>query len=1239
MTETHDSSYAAQPREDGLAEPGTREFVPVETALPNAQSAQQSALVERHVAGRIEEDASRFARIVFGPYRSGKTLNLLNDLVRHCQKVGFSGQESLLIVPSKRYQRLVEKRIEAIVQRKDVDESNSAGGRNRAVRRNFARFSQNLSNAPRRPGIVGLRVAPFYEACTTVLRRCGLANAVPSVIPESVRPAIISRVLWELNKQGRLEHLLPIVDFAGTHGAVLELIDELERAGLSPQHVLARLDASASASSRFYEFAIIYERYWQELNRIGYLDNRRIAFACREALAASSLEEPMFSFVGVDGFDRFNQLQLSVLSELSRHSEQTVICFDYIEEGGLRHSEREEYLWKDSSFEDLKSAFPVSAFTCTNNYDDWHPDEHMESLDISAVQTVDRFFEMDEIARAIKSTLVHSQAKPEEILVVVPSMKNYKGTIEAAFEDAGVPYFVDEAIRIVTLPVVHFLLRLIRMHKEEFRRNELVKAIRNRFFAAENFDLTTDDTVTLDRVSFKRGIVGGAGEWLRIAEEPGLTSRLKALINCLTPPSGHVPLTEFVSWAETMISRCLAADDELECRDPQLYWVEQRALAEMRNCFASLVQEDTILYGAGGLHAGARNSGAGTSASAEAGIPAIYGTASPSRIGAGGAAASIISSSASGAASANSRKSRKRVPQSNAGQLQITGEITGSITDYEGFLKKLSHVIERSNFRMPRASSNGVTICSVDLADNRIYDHIYICGLVEGEFPRRVGSRGFIGADEIGRWKSFGVDIHNPRHHPSFEYALFNSLIKRARKKVRLSYPLWDMSGEELLPSFFLTGELQDLAVSESEPYAASGEHPVSARDMLTGYLWRTADGSMQEVPSADNTVEEMKELLAPSIAMTQARGGDAGNSQRSPFNGYLADSVSTGALDVRVPKRWSASKLNDYGKCPFKYWVSHVLNLDLFEEPSLELDARLLGETYHLALEKFYGVLIERGWSLTNTDRKELEALFEIYIDEAILWLEGKRGAAKGEFWEYEKIELTFRLRRFFDKEMERALEDEHGFTPHMVEAPFGMDEHSNPPLRISDGRRSIEFRGKIDRIDVAANGSIARVVDYKAGSTAIGKREALEGRNLQLPIYALAVERSVLPRTKVVSGSYLSISSGKPIGSLEFSPISKGSSPGDDKANRETTVGGTQGAEPREGGKSRSEKELPDLRAMTESYALDYVERMAAGIFIVDPATPTVCAKCDHFRVCRIAELKRTEEQDEFFEAGGSI
>src|SRR5690606_32790818 len=128
---------------------------------------------------------------------------------------------------------------------------------------------------------------------------------------------------------------------------------------------------------------------------------------------------------------------------------------------------------------------------------------------------------------------------------------------------------------------------------------------------------------------------------------------------------------------------------------------------------------------------------------------------------------------------------------------------------------------------------------------------------------------------------------------------------------------------------------------------------------------------------------------------------------------------------------------------------------------------------------------------------------------------------------------ELEFRLRRFFQSELDRADDEKDSFVPALVEASFGMEESGKPPLALSRGGKTIEFRGKIDRIDVSGiSGDVARsldrlgpgvtvrVVDYKAGSTAISRKEALEGRNLQLPIYALAVERSILKGARVAAG-----------------------------------------------------------------------------------------------------------------------
>jgi len=283
-----------------------------------------------------------------------------------------------------------------------------------------------------------------------------------------------------------------------------------------------------------------------------------------------------------------------------------------------------------------------------------------------------------------------------------------------------------------------------------------------------------------------------------------------------------------------------------------------------------------------------------------------------------------------------------------------------------------------------------------------------------------------------------------------------------------------------------------------------------------------------------------------------------------------------------------------------------------------VKLEVRELGETYHLALEKFYEKLIGENLNIAYGDRDRLMKYFDASIEEALDWLEKRRGVNHGEFWEYEKKEIIFRLKKFFDKEIDRAMKSKIDYVPRLVEAAFGMDDSnravSAPALKVTDGKRTVEFRGKIDRVDVAGGmtaleslgdrrdyvGVSSRVIDYKAGSTVIPSREANEGRNMQLPIYALAVERCVMPGSKVSAGSYLSFMSGGSIGSLKF------------------------------------EQDQEDARGYVdtkhiEQLILDYVENMSKGIFTVKPSTASVCERCDHKRVCRVSELRKGGEKND--------
>ena len=1032
--------------------------------------------------------------ILIGPYRSGKTDLLLSALVDSATPdlfgaSGLKNTASHLIVPSSRYRKLADERIYSRLRKRMADGNSGASG------------------------LLGIKVDNFYNLCGQILKRSG---ATFKLIPDTVRAAIVARSMNKLRVTGELVNLAPLADFKGTYGSVLELIDEFQRAGLSPDDVLSRLNKSASRSSKHVELARIYKQYWLELDEIGFLDSRRLAFSCREHLAARKDGEKFFGFVGVDGFDRFNRLQLDVLKEISRFSENLTICFDYLQDIDSA-SERLEYIWKESSFHDLLSTFKDANLR-------WIQPPSQALAPVSSIRAVDRYLEMEEVARSVKRAIVEDAVAPEDILLVVPNMRKYRSAIEAAFDDAGLPYFVDEAVALPSVPVVQFLFKLLTLYADDFSRGQVIAALSNEHMS-DGEDACPHLCRALGRVdalSLDADLIGTRKQWSALDLDQSVHNDLESFFNSLTPPEGSLPLTEFVSWAEDVVSRFLKPPEDIDHGDQFKEWLRARALTDFRNSLGSLVQEDIVLNG---------------------------------------------------------------------------GE-SGIRVEYPEFIKHLEHVMEQSNFRSTSVYKKPVTICSVDLAPNRKFARVYIGGMVEGEFPRRAKARGFVSSDEIRLWSSHeGIDIDNPRLHPAFEYGLFQSLLKRAVEKVELTLPMWDMAGDEILPSFFITGGGLNLEKVEVAPYRNSAGRPFSLKDFTVGAtaLGVKAD-RLREYRNPE--IIDLIEGIADQHAMLMARLSGLPDSN---YNGCLTEQVSLGTLSVNMPEYWSATRLNEYGKCPFRYWVGQVMKLDRHEEPTLEIEPRLLGQTYHKALELFYQRVIDAKLDGIGADLERSRALFKESVNQALAWLESESRVKDNEFWHYLKIEMEFRLNRFLEHELERESKAKIKFVPYRVEAPFGISTDSgphSPALVIADGDTKVAIRGFIDRIDIeqgteADSGSRPRlrVVDYKAGSSYISAAEAVAGRNLQMPIYMLAAEECVLKGGKPVEGVYLSVSSGKSIGRVDF---------GD------------------------SDKRIAVEEAV-RGHAVDFVRSIKRGDFSVAPNGSSVCDSCRHSQVCRISEVKR--------------
>ncbi len=228
-------------------------------------------------------------------------------------------------------------------------------------------------------------------------------------------------------------------------------------------------------------------------------------------------------------------------------------------------------------------------------------------------------------------------------------------------------------------------------------------------------------------------------------------------------------------------------------------------------------------------------------------------------------------------------------------------------------------------------------------------------------------------------------------------------------------------------------------------------------------------------------------------------------------FDGNLAGL----AVPSPVDRPMSATRLQAWAACPFAYLLGNVLGVEEVENPEdrLRMSPLDLGSLVHEVLERFVLEVLDRPAAAqpgpddpwTAADHARMRAIGE----EVCAHYEGHGLTGRPIFWQRDRRRLLADLDTFLHKDSGyRALT---GTRPVAAELAFGMREGGlgTAGMRLPDGR-SVQFRGKADRLDLAADGT-AHVVDYKTGK-ADSYRGLSEdnpdeaGRRLQLVVYGLA-------------------------------------------------------------------------------------------------------------------------------------
>jgi ATP-dependent helicase/DNAse subunit B len=479
--------------------------------------------------------------LLVGPYRSGKTSIAINEVLNFCRDNPLA--DSVIITPSARHRSLLEENIRS-------------------------RAKEDPATAK---GIMGLRFETFYR----FVRNHSIASGAPAVVVSNrLRNVLLAHVLKTLNRQNRLPHLGQIAEMRGTPSAIISMLDEFQRAVFSPDEVIAALKQHGS-DSHHMEIAEIYRHYHQELLKRGCLDQKFQAMQMVKSFNNAAATGPQYGLIVFDGFDRYSRLHAQLAKALAARSQKILMLFDYAPQS-------DDYLWKESSYEMLLRELPIKPRIIAGR-------EH-ESPTFDSFTSLDRFTEMQEIARQIKSLLTTKQAAPQDVLVVARHVRPYHSAVTSAFEDFGIPYFLDRPYSVDAFPVMHFVLALLGLHVNDFLRQDVIAVLNSRYFAGAKHELGAADIENIDRESLGGFVLKGRTDWDRCFGGSSVKDKLNFLFDQLTPPIEPKPLSAYCRWCEDKLELFANFD-----RANILDYATGSCLAALRNAFATLIEEERVL--------------------------------------------------------------------------------------------------------------------------------------------------------------------------------------------------------------------------------------------------------------------------------------------------------------------------------------------------------------------------------------------------------------------------------------------------------------------------------------------------------------------------------------------------------------------------------------------------------------------------------------------------------------------
>jgi ATP-dependent helicase/nuclease subunit B len=919
---------------------------------------------------------------------------------------------------------------------------------------------------------------------------------------------LIGRLIAEALAAHRLSYFAPIANADGLVDLLSELFSDLKRQEVWPDEY-KRICKALGNSPKDCELADLYERYQSLLNEHHLYDAEGRFWYARDLLAQG--EKGPFadvSLVVVDGFADFTRTQHEILSLLHGSVDELLISLPW--EAGredLFHKSNATLAELERRLPGIKRELldsrptPSAPFAATLAHIERELFRDPRSIKtraaadgVEVLTASGQLGEIEQLARKIKRLLCGDPAsgsarvKPGDIAVVFRSTAQIAPLVREVFDEFGIPYSIDSGIALGRSPLLSALVAVLKLDLEDWPFRKLLELAANNYFRPA---------------------------WSAWRRGDAAVDVERAVRRLQIPKGRRALLTALERWAATEL------DEHAQVKRLEKQQAARAAL-EVLGRLAEALDRMPATATAGEwtavLEALAEDLGMLAVAGEPCNLPIARHDAEAWRLLLARLQSSI--------------------------ELETLLDGAAGKLDRRALVERIEDICRTEE--LPRDSDDVGRVRVMAAAGARALDIPYLCvaGLAEKSFPATARDDRIYTAADHRRFNDKGLRFVERHERACEEMLLFYEVITRARRRLWLSYSALDEAAQPLSPSPYLSeverlfqpgvisqGEPPNLSPIpvETEPFCRR-DFRIKAIDMALAGSPRLA-GRWLHLPAERDSAHTL--LSALRATSERSRRQTFGR-----FEGMLLGSEAREPLAAQFgPNRcWSASQLEQYGYCPHQFFLQQVLELKELDDLSLEVDHFVRGRRVHAVLTEMHRHLNAAGnaRSPTSCEATELQRLVTETLT-AVMARSASEGPLESGFDAIDQLLIARWVQRYLEQYAgyEDAFNElDQPPVPRHFEVSFGPvkddeDETSADPLsnpsayELTCNGVTIRLSGRIDRIDIGLiDGQVVfNVLDYKTtASRHFRKQDILEGRMLQLPLYAMAVEDLLLADQKAV-------------------------------------------------------------------------------------------------------------------------